>query len=88
MKLKIDNELRNICQEILDEDKTEEEWKEIPSGDMFQSKQYCGGYEENGFWFSYFNDSNREYWFRIALTDISKIISGEITEIDIKEAPE
>lgn len=86
MKLKIDDEFKNICFEILGENKTDEEWSEIPSCDMFQSDHYCGGYEnlERAFCFSYYDSLGQEFWLQITLHEIKKIIEGNIEEINIR----
>lgn len=83
MKINIDKEFKNICEEIIKENKTEAEWGEIESCDMFQSEHYCGGYEalEQEFCFSYYDKNNKEYWFQLPLAEILKIARGEITEI-------
>jgi hypothetical protein len=92
MKLKIDDEFKQICSEIIKENKTDEEWEETQSGDMFQSEHYCGGYEDldedldGEFCFSYYSDHNKEYWFQISLNDLPKILSNEIQEIDLRIA--
>ncbi|MDP6555956.1 MAG: hypothetical protein QGG71_14900 [Pirellulaceae bacterium] len=71
MDYQIDDEFRSICQEIVAEDKTEDEWAEIESCDMFQTQKYCGGFEadEEEFCFSaYLTD--REYWFQLSLEQV------------------
>jgi hypothetical protein len=86
MQLKIDNEFKEICFEILNENKTDEEWGEISSCDMFQSDHYCGGYEslEKAFYFSYYDLLGQEFWFQVTLNDIKKIAEGKIEEVTIK----
>ena len=51
MYLKIDNEFKNICKQILDYDKKLSERVLIESDDMFQTDNYCGGFDtiENEF---------------------------------------
>ena len=53
-QLEVDEELKNICRQILNENKSHKEWDEIESDDMFQSPKYCGGYDaaEQEFTFS------------------------------------
>jgi len=63
MKLIIDSEFASICKEIIKENKTNLEWSSIESSDMFQTKNYNGGYDatENAFCFSHYKN-NKEYW--------------------------
>lgn len=87
MRLMIDEEFKKICSEIISENKTDAEWKEIESCDMFQSEHYCGGYEEDSFWFSFYDDtSSQEYWFGVQLSDLKKIINGKIKVVDMRIA--
>lgn len=88
MKLKIDDEFKKICSEIISENKTDEEWSEIESGDMFQSEHYCGGYEDGVFAFGYFGRSDqpdKEFWFEVPLSDLKKIVANEIEEVELNE---
>ena len=88
MKLQIDEEFKSICQEIINENKTDAEWSETQSGDMFQSENFCGGYEDGVFAFGYFgtqNQPDKEFWIELTLNDIKNIVVGSIKEIEIKE---
>lgn len=87
-QLRIDNELKNICEQIRRENKTIEEWYQIESDDMFQSGNYCGGFDgiEQEFCFSYYDDEGKEWWFQFSFFDIEKIISGKMLYIDMREA--
>ena len=85
MDHQIDDEFRSICQEIVAEDKTEDEWAEIESSDMFQTQKYCGGFEalEEEFCFSaYLTDG--EYWFQISLEQVQRIADGENVVLDLR----
>ena len=86
-QLEIDGELVEICREIFAEGKTDDEWSEIESCDMFQSSHYCGGYDgvEQEFSFSYFEISEKEWWFQLPLADVKKVIEGELKYIDLSE---
>ena len=86
-QLQIDEELRAICIKIQSEGKSEEEWAQIESCDMFQTEQYCGGYDsaEQGFWFSYYDKNNKEWWFEITTELLTKIINGEWQYLDLYE---
>lgn len=83
MIIKVDNEFRKICETIVAENKTNEEWSDIESCDMFQSDHYCGGYEsiEKEFCFSYYDENNKEYWFQLSLNEIHRITRGKIKEM-------
>lgn len=56
----------------------------IESSDMFQTKNFCGGFDaiENEFCFSYYND-DKEFWFQLSLNDI-KIYQTKINRIKNK----
>jgi len=86
-QLQIDLELIEICQEIVAYGKTDSEWFDIESSDFFQTEKYCGGYEgqEQAFCFSYY-ENKKEYWFDIALNQISKIISGQLQFLELRPA--
>lgn len=87
MRKIVENELIEICKEIIRQNKTEEEWKLIESSDMFQTENYCGGYDatEEAFCFSYY-DNAQEYWFQLTLDEIKDILIGNKKELDIKPA--
>lgn len=84
MKIEIDNNLIKIFKDITQMDLSIQEWREIESCDMFQNKNYCGGFDadEDEFTFSLYLN-NTEYWFQISLDKINKILKKEIKCIDI-----
>ena len=86
--LPIDSELLKLLIAIADEQKTEDEWKELESSDMFQSIHYVGGYDsiESAFTFSYFTPDKKEYWFQLNLAEIHEVITKKITGIEIRPA--
>ena len=79
IKIRIDQEFKEICIKIISKNLTENEWAEIESSDEFQTEIYCGGFDatEMEFCFSFY-DKNQEYWFQLSLTDINRINNGEI----------
>ncbi|MCV6629882.1 MAG: hypothetical protein OIF50_08490 [Flavobacteriaceae bacterium] len=87
MKHKIKDSLKEICEEIIKENKTIEQWSEIESSDMFQNEDYNGGFDaiEEEFCFSLY-EANKEYWFQFSLEDATKIASGELALIMVREA--
>ncbi|MCG8333086.1 MAG: hypothetical protein MJE63_01110 [Proteobacteria bacterium] len=80
MDIKIDEEFFLICKEIIDENKSEDEWSEIESDDMFQSASYCGGYDadEESFCFSYYDSDKKEFWFQITLKEVKTVVEGKL----------
>jgi len=87
-KLKVNNDLLGILNKINSESKTIEQWRENESSDMYQTSNYCGGFDsiENEFTFSYYDEKSTEYWFQLSLDNIDKLISGQITEIEMRLA--
>jgi hypothetical protein len=83
----IQDELIQLCQNILSERKTIEQWREIESSDMFQSKNYNGGFDsiEDEFCFSVYID-DKEYWFQFPLEDVQRIVNGELQELSLRIA--
>lgn len=88
MDLKIDIELKSIFEQIINENKTQDQWSEIESSGMFQTKKYCGGFDalENEFCFSYYDYNKKEFWFQISLQKIHSCLNNEIKSIKIRPA--
>mgnify|MGYP006291209015 CR=1 FL=1 len=82
----IDAEFKELCKEIVEENNSLEEWAEIESDDMFQSKNYFGGFyaDEMEFGFTYYDKDDNKYWFKVSLDIIEKILDGEITRVSIE----
>lgn len=87
MELQLDDEFRSICQKIVSEDKTEDEWAEIEASDMFQTQKYNGGFDadERQFCFSVFL-SDGEFWFQVSLEQVRQIAEGNEVCIEIQLA--
>jgi hypothetical protein len=87
MKHIVDEILISILRLILEEGKSDDEWAEIESDDMFQKEPYVGGYDadEEAFCFSYFSEKS-EYWFQVTLAEISEMVNGNIKEVELVEA--
>lgn len=85
MKLKVDDELRAILRGIANESKSADEWAEIESDDMFQSENYVGGYDadEMAFCFSCYSQGREEYWFQIDLSEINRVLAGDLSSIEM-----
>jgi hypothetical protein len=87
MNFLVDNEFKTICEQIANEDLTIEKWREAESDDACQSVHFCGGYDadEDAFCFSYYGADSREYWFQLTLSEVQKILSGKMSEIEMRE---
>ena len=80
-------EFYEICDEILSENKSIEEWVEIESDDLIQKENYEGGFDATTMTFSFsLFENNKEYWFEIPLELIGKIKNKEIIKIEVFEA--
>ncbi len=88
LQIEADDGLREICREIIIENKTAFEWSQIESDDMFSSGPYEGGYDaiEQEFWFSYYAPDRTEFWFGFSLEIAAKIASGAQYFLDIQKA--
>jgi len=88
IKHKLDTEFISICQEILKENLDLKDWKLVESTDQFQTKKYTGGFDgtENEFTFSYYDESGKEFWFQLPLSNIEKVEEGIIKEVEIRKA--
>jgi hypothetical protein len=88
MEKKIDDEFREICTQILNENKSEKEWASIESSDMFQTEHYCGGFDatENAFCFSYYSPTEKEYWFQISMNEVQNISSKKLSSLKMRNA--
>lgn len=62
--------MKRHLEEIIRENKGDEEWSEISSSDWFQSENYCGGFDgiEMEFTFSFYHQDGTEYWFQFPLS--------------------
>lgn len=83
----IDNELRQLCQTIVEEDHSQEEWAEIESDDMFRLGEYVGGFDatEMAFCFSVHLEAG-EHWLQLSLEEVRDVLVGRVTSIDIQPA--
>ena len=88
MDILVNQEFILICEEILEGKRTEEEWAEFESDDMFQSKSFIGGYDadEMAFCFSYYNENGEEFWFQLTLAEIEKVVTGELLKLQLRPA--
>ena len=88
MQLHIDAEFVTICRQIVEENKSDEEWAEIESDDMFESDHYAGGYDadEEAFCFSHYDATGEEHWFQVTLAEVQAIAAGEERAIEVRLA--
>lgn len=88
MQIPLTDELRAIFQQIVDERKTEDQWSEIESDDMFQSSSFDGGFDatERAFCFSYYDSGGNEFWFQLTLAEIEDVLAGRRTIVEGRAA--
>jgi hypothetical protein len=79
MQLGIDPEFLSICQQVVAQDWTDEEWSEGESSDWFQKPKFSGGYDadEGAFCFSFSDPSGTGWWFQVTLSEAWMISAGE-----------
>ena len=87
MTIVVDEELREICRELLAEGWSESEWAEREADDWVQSSKYEGGYDatEDAFCFSRYSD-DAELWFQFTLAEAHGIANGALTEMSARLA--
>lgn len=85
MFVKIGDEFKGVCEKIVNQRKSPEEWAKIESDDMFQGKGYEGGFDatEMAFCFSIYKD-DKEYWLQLSLDEVKSIADGKVTQVNVK----
>ena len=88
MQVQVTNELIGMLEDIVRENKSDDEWALVESDDMFQSPHYCGGYDaiERAFCFSYYPDEGSEYWFQLTLDELRKIVERGAGDVEARPA--
>jgi hypothetical protein len=88
MQIQVDHEFLTLCEEILKEDHSLEEWREIESDDMFQSPHYEGGFDatEDAFCFGYDDHDGGELWFQLTISEMMAVVAGELKSIEARTA--
>jgi hypothetical protein len=78
MDLKVDDELREICFQIVEDARSLEEWREIESDDLVQTPHYVGGFDatEDAFCFSARFPERDELWFQFTLEEAADIAAS------------
>ena len=81
--VRVDLDLVSIVREIVESGRTEAEWAENESDDMFQRNRWCGGFDadEAAFTFSYYDPSGAEFWCQFKLEQAAKILDGSLQEL-------
>ena len=79
MTLLVDEELKEICLEIVAQQWSEQQWAQSEADDWFQTERFQGGYDatEKAFCFSFHASDSGEYWFQISLAEAESIARGE-----------
>jgi hypothetical protein len=87
LEINLDDEFKNILLLIQKENKSEANWAEVESCDMFQSHTYCGGFDatEMEFCFSYYSKPN-EYWFQFKLTAVDEFLRNSNAKLSMQLA--
>ena len=84
-------EFENILKEILKENWDLKTWSAHESGDWFQTKHFCGGFEadetyENGeFNFSYYDEHEKEWWFTFKLHEVNDLFKKGFNAIQLTD---
>jgi len=88
IRIKVGQELIEILSSLNAESRTNDEWAELESDDLFQSEHYVGGYDadEEAFCFSYYDVRRNEYWFQVTLEEVVNILHGSVKEIEVRPA--
>lgn len=88
MSVNFEEELFEICKEIVAENKSVEDWSFIESDDYFQTSHFCGGFDsiESAFCFSYYDENEEEYWFQITLDEVIEIFKNKKMNIKLRKA--
>ena len=86
MKLKVDQELIDICKEIENQNWDKVTWSDHEADDWFQTENYEGGFDadEEAFCFAKFTE-NKEYWFQFTLEESRLVLEGKLKEIESRE---
>jgi len=76
-----------IVDQIIQENKSLEDWDEIASCDMFEAVYYVGGFEftEMEFAFSYYLNDN-VFWFELWLHEMFKVKNGVWRSVQLRHA--
>jgi hypothetical protein len=88
MTIDIPEDLATICRLVVAEGKSDDEWAEIESDDMFQEGSVHGGYDatERAFCFSYYRPDGEELWLQLTLTEVAAVAAGSLISMEARLA--
>ena len=86
MKTPVSADLLTIFRKIVEENKSNDEWAEVESDDMFQTVHYSGGFDatEMAFCFSHFDPNGGEFWFQLSLDEVSSVANAGEGEVEVR----
>lgn len=84
--IEVDDALRVIAREILDENKTDAEWAAVESDDRFQRGHWSGGYDADEGAFCFSATTDPELWCQFALADAPGIAEGAVRSLPARLA--
>jgi len=84
--VEVDDALRVIARQILDENKTEAEWAVVESDDRFQRGHWLGGYDADERAFCLSRTTDPELWCQFALGDARGIAEGAVRSLPARLA--
>ena len=88
MELLVDDELRRLARQIVEENLSREQWRKIEADDWFQTDHYEGGFDatEDAFCFSFYPTAGPELWFQFSLDEALEIAEGRLTSVTARPA--
>lgn len=88
MLIPVTQDLITIFRQILQSNKSLEEWSEIESDDMFHRGSYEGGFDatEQAFCFSFYDSQGAEFWFQLTLEEIMRMAADGQGEVEARPA--
>ncbi len=87
MQYEVDEKFKTICSQIVSSKKSEKEWAENESDDMFQIGNYEGGFDATEMMFCFsLHVGGKEYWFQVSLDDVINIHNGKKSNVEIELA--
>lgn len=82
----LNNDFLEIAKEIINENKSPDDWALIEASDMFQRGNYVGGAMQRK-WRSLLVFMKRgQYWFQLTLDEIQNFVSGKIAIVQVINA--
>jgi len=84
----VDDELREICREILAQKWSESQWAAHEADDWFQTPHYSGGFDatEGEFCFGATDATGTEWWFQFPLSAVTDVLANSIKSFPCRPA--